>query len=351
MRKVRAEDAQRRVSEIEEEARRKGACRVGSGNGQRGLTLRAESRLVSAPEASRLRGWYRSTVPDDARSGLLEFAVLSALFLFWEILLIRWISTESRLRVLQEPLALRLLPRFRHRPPHVAVPGGWRNAVVGGFGFLVALVVIYPVSLLRIDHAPAFFEMFTWHQQAGTIGTTFKFYGVILLVFLATAWAFVPWGRRIGYWFEVLRPIPAYSLNVSANLVGIGLFSLLAVLRTPPLVWVLVGIVPLVLLAGREALRERSLVSLALIPVALTLGQQLTEKAEITGRPTTRSRSRRPTPRRIRPVHEPQGQPRLPPAASICVRRSGHAAAVLREWASLRSAVPGREGGGWAASS
>lgn len=199
--------------------------------------------------------------------------------LFWEICLIRWISTEIRVFAYYKNLSLlAAYLGFGLGLLTVSQQGRWRRSCVLWLAALIAFIVLYPLTPLRIDSAPAFFEEFTWSAPLGGVGITVKFYGVVLGIFAVNTLAFVPWGRRIGYYFELIRPIPAYSLNITANLLGIGLFSLLSAVEAPPVAWVAVGILPLLSLGGRKRLGDPVLVGAAFLMLAVTGVQFLVER-------------------------------------------------------------------------
>ena len=145
--------------------------------------------------------WRKSDGSDGSSSwGLLEFLILSALMLYWEICLIRWVSAEVRLFAYYKNLSL--LAAFLgfgvglltvHRQKN------WLRSCVLWLAVMVTLIVVYPHSPLRIDQAPAFFEEYIWSVQITGIGVISKFYGVLLGVFALNALAFVA--------FVIFRPV------------------------------------------------------------------------------------------------------------------------------------------------
>jgi spermidine synthase len=226
------------------------------------------------------RWWKPGRVPEDEGEGVLEFAVLSALMLFWEVCLIRWVSTEIRVFAYYKNLTL--LAAFLGFGIGLLTcdrQADWLRSCLLRLGALVAAVVLYPISPVRIEEAPAFFEEFTWHPQLASVWVAVKFYGIILGIFVLVGFAFVPWGRRIGYYFERLCPIPAYSINVASNLAGIGAFSVMSVLGAPPIVWVLAGVAPLAILRLRLERPALAVAAGAAVPILLTGAQFFFEHA------------------------------------------------------------------------
>ncbi|PYM61235.1 MAG: hypothetical protein DMD79_13365 [Candidatus Rokuibacteriota bacterium] len=85
-----------------------------------------------------------------------------------------------------------------------------------------------------------------------------KAIGVIVGLFFLVAAAFAVLATRIGELLDGFRerPLRGYSLNIAGSLAGVLMFSLLAFEESPPFVWLLVSLPPLVLFyrpAGRRA--------------------------------------------------------------------------------------------------
>ena len=113
----------------------------------------------------------------------------------------------------------------------------------------------------------------------------------------ALASFFVPIGRLLGDAFERLPRLTAYSINIVGSLAGTCAFLLLGYYWSPPWVWVLIGLVPLLwwLEDGRQMLVAVGLIlasALALVPsVGETIwspyqklvGQQLTFSVDAGG--------------------------------------------------------------------
>jgi spermidine synthase len=214
-----------------------------------------------------------------ARAEVVEFVVVSGLVLFWEICLIRWISTEVRVFAYYKNLGLLAaflgfgIGLLARRPSE-----SWLARSLGATAVLVCAVALYPGSPLQITRAPAFFEEFTWHEPLASAGVALQFYGIVAALFVGLVLVFVPFGERLAWHFGRLRPIPAYSLNVAASLVGLGVFSLASALGAPPVVWVAVGLLPLLAIGWRAA-RSRAVVAvLVALPLVVTGAQWLGER-------------------------------------------------------------------------
>jgi SAM-dependent methyltransferase len=75
-------------------------------------------------------------------------------------------------------------------------------------------------------------------------------------VFLALAFLFGKLGRVLAVSFDGMPRLPAYTINILGSLAGLAVFVLLSQLQSPPWVWFLVGLAPLLLWLGNgRALR------------------------------------------------------------------------------------------------
>lgn len=66
------------------------------------------------------------------------------------------------------------------------------------------------------------------------------------------AMTFVPLGQLLKRYFEKFRPLEAYTIDILGSLFGIGAFSLLSFLCTPPSVWIGVGFLLLLFFLERH---------------------------------------------------------------------------------------------------
>lgn len=184
----------------------------------------------------------------------LDLFLLSAVALFFELVAIRWLSSEIR--------AFTIFKNF----PLIACYVGF------GFGYMRAaekgrLFVLFPFLLLLLTalaattdwtgmnyilmpgvrvggglfsgwkdivHPP---EFAIADPTTYVIFSVFVFFGLLVLV--ATTMAAL--GQRLGHLFNMGRPLDAYLVNLIGSAAGIAAFSFLSFLCTPPVVWVSVG--------------------------------------------------------------------------------------------------------------
>ncbi len=193
----------------------------------------------------------RSERPAD-RPWMYLFCV-SVLSLFFEVLVIRWISTE-----------VRILAFFKNVPLIAAFLGLGIGCMVSGrlrartevlFPAALALALILvglgsDTYLRAISFAGATVgagELHIWGHAFGRSWVALAgvvFYGGLAVIFAAQVLLFVPLGQMVGHGFIGLPRIPAYSVNIAGALVGIYAYNLLANLSTGPIIWFALGLLP-----------------------------------------------------------------------------------------------------------
>jgi len=198
-----------------------------------------------------------ATVDSLLRSDV-EVFFISALILFLELALIRWIGTEIRIFAYLGNLTLIMCffgvgwGCYRAAKPVDPV------VMAASLLFLVTLVAnpfhIAGLSIANVTFRLSGFEDSTvWqdiHAPAGYITGIFVI-GVLIGLLTLT---FMPLGQILGRAMQrAPRVIRAYSVNIAGSLAGVWLFNSLSWACTGPVVWMLVlaGLLAAVLLAGR----------------------------------------------------------------------------------------------------
>ena len=178
---------------------------------------------------------------------LVRIALLSALILFLEMLLIRWIGTEIRIfAYLQNGvlvaafLGLGLGARSARSAIRILAPATCL--------LLIALLIRDPLewgigeSLTK--GLIAFEDSIVWGHVTGDQSDLGR-WGAILLSLTSTmallgavAWVFHPLGQLLGRWLDAYpHAIAAYTANIAGSIIGIALFDAATIAATPPWVW------------------------------------------------------------------------------------------------------------------
>lgn len=201
--------------------------------------------------------------------------LISGLGLFFELAVIRWMSGEVRLMAYFKNLPL--LAAFLGLSVGYALAGRGRDykpAFAPLLGLFVVLVlVIGRVSSPRFLAYPGAGDEFLW----GTVSYSYwlslvLFLGIVFVFFLCTVFLFIPLGQAAGE--EMVRhlPVPAYVVNILASLTGVWTFSLLSYLRTPPVLWLGLGLLGIVgYMTSRRCLSRPALAILVLVLIGLAL--------------------------------------------------------------------------------
>jgi len=214
-----------------------------------------------------------SSVPD--RWNLSTLFLASALTLFAELALIRWVATEVRVFAYVKNLALLLCflgfglgcALARQRPR-------WQTAATALLGLIV--IVRLPWRGAQI--------METLSQSLGAAqdveiwatGTMHDATGFLLAVAVTTilllliTCIFIPIGQTVSRQIEIApRPLYGYSWNLAGSLVGILAFFAVSWMALPPAVWFTIVLAAMALLQPDRGDRIR--VAAAILPAALLL--------------------------------------------------------------------------------
>ncbi|MEO8620100.1 MAG: hypothetical protein ABI625_03470 [bacterium] len=244
-------------------------------------------RFPNVVDRERLMGWFG--IIDLETIGGYEpwaFALISVVSLYLELLLIRWVSSEIRIFAFFKSLVLIAcflgfglgcyLTKKRLRLAYTLVP---MLALV----FLIEL----PWDALRqfiaslSDFVGSASDIHVWSMkhfqgsaalQVASVGVAFT---IVLTLFGLIALIFVPLGQAVGWYLENAKDgIRAYSLNVFASIAGIWLYTLLCFMWSPPILWVALFCVGLLVYVRKlPQARKAVFVSSVIMLVLLALGQ------------------------------------------------------------------------------
>ncbi len=165
--------------------------------------------------------------------------LISALSLYLELAVIRWIAGEVRLFSYFKNLTL--LAAFLGLGIGFGVAR--RRDLRSTYSPLLALLFVLVIGVKQFTTSfqlvqpgrtdEALFAVFSSSHWMAPI----LFFGPILVLFLMVMFAFVPIGQAVAKEMAEHRPLPAYIANILASLAGVWLFAVTSALRAPPLVW------------------------------------------------------------------------------------------------------------------
>ena len=166
--------------------------------------------------------------------------LISALSLFLELAVIRWIAGEVRLFAYFKNLPL--LAAFLGLSIGFSLVGKGRD-YSSAFALLLAIFVILVIAFNKITSTkhivyPGSQDEFFWFPaQLSSWLSLIIFLGTVIVFFLFIVFLFIPLGQLIGKEMARHQPVPAYVVNILASLIGVWAFTLVSYLRTPPLLW------------------------------------------------------------------------------------------------------------------
>lgn len=201
--------------------------------------------------------------------------LISALGLFLEMAVIRWLAAE-----------VRLFSYFKNLPLMAAFLGlGIGFALVGRardyrptfalrIGLFVPLVlVVGRLMSPRLLAYPGWGDEFLWFTGDFAYWLALAlFLGVVITFFLLTMFLFIPLGQATGKEMAQHKPVPAYTVNLVGSLAGIWAFTLLSYWHTPPAIWFGLALFGVgIYLATKRALSRPAVIIFVAVFIALLL--------------------------------------------------------------------------------
>ncbi len=209
------------------------------------------------------------------RWNLSTLFLASALTLFAELALIRWVATEIRVFAYAKNLALLLCflgfglgcALARQRPR-------WQTAATALLGLIV--IVRLPWRGVQIMETLSQYlgaaqdvEMWTANAVHDTPGFLLAV-AVTAILLLLIIYIFIPIGQTVSRQIELApRPLYGYSWNLAGSLAGILAFFAVSWLALPPVVWFTIVLAGMALLQSNRSDTIR--IATAVLPVALLL--------------------------------------------------------------------------------
>jgi len=191
--------------------------------------------------------WSRGPGGATLRLGLATFAILAL-----ELAIIRWMSGQIRIVAYFQNFVLlaaffgmglgvalgRKHPKlFHHTLPLLAV-----LSVVLAFAPELKLTQLtFPDPSISLWGGDAKFSIVPFLAASVLVTVFFWFVaGVFLLA-----------GIPVGWLFHQMPPLRAYSVDIAGSLIGVIAMTIAAAMGTSPVVWMIIGCVPVVFLSGR----------------------------------------------------------------------------------------------------
>jgi hypothetical protein len=246
------------------------------------MSLRIVGFILAAVVLIGYRLTKRRTQPTDLPEhwNLSALFLASALTLFAELALIRWVATEVRVFAYVKNLALLLCflgfglgcALARQRPR-------WQTAATALLGLIVIVRLPWRgpqimESLSQYLGAAQDIEIWATHTVHDTTGFLLAVAVTTILLLLIT-YVFIPIGQTVSRQIELApRPLYGYSWNLAGSLAGILAFFAVSWLALPPAIWFTIVLVGMALLQSNRSDTIR--IAAAVIPVAILLSDPST---------------------------------------------------------------------------
>jgi SAM-dependent methyltransferase len=239
---------------------------------------------------SRWRAWWDDIHDEQTRAleeipprrlSLAIFAA-SALTLYVELVLVRWHATCFHAFAIFKNVSL--LSCFLGLGIGYALSGRSRSTLATFLPLLALQTLLFGV-LSATQLGGHRFNPVAEQLVMGTQSSRWSWLDAIegnaflAAVFVLNALMFIPLGHLAGRLMGRLPRVQAYSLNLLGSLFGIGLFSVLSLLWTPPAVWLGVGVLGVApFLLGHRRLAAVGVGSMSVILIAAGLMERPGEK-------------------------------------------------------------------------
>jgi hypothetical protein len=223
--------------------------------------------------------WRHTSVQN--RKAVFQLFLASALSLFLELVLIRWVASELRIFAFYKNFAL--IGAFLGLGLGFALYRVKKSSVIFDRSFLplIFLTVLLVLILGRTgicDYVlanQANSQEFIW---AGYLEDTaiaklldVAFYAILFGIFSLIAVSHIPLGTLVASKFQGFMPLQGYTINIVGSLAGILLYTLISFLRWPPAIWFLLSGIGAYYFLPSRPLKTRIVNSgLVLLPVLLT---------------------------------------------------------------------------------
>jgi hypothetical protein len=178
----------------------------------------------------------------------IQLALTTFAILVLELALIRWLSTQIRVAAYFSNLVL--LAAFlgmglgvglgRRRPGLVR----WAMPVLALVSIVLAAAVPLGLTFLRFPD-PAI-SLWGGETAGSTWGAFIRSALVVTACFWSIAAVFLLLGVKVGILFDQLPPLKAYGADLGGSLAGVIAMAAVAALWAPPLLWIALGVLPLV---------------------------------------------------------------------------------------------------------
>jgi|RhiMetdeSRZDD1v2_1073273.scaffolds.fasta_scaffold19060_3 hypothetical protein len=191
----------------------------------------------------------------------MQLFLLSFVALYFELIVIRWLSSEIRIFAYLKnlPLIASFLGLglgcacsksswrfFKYFPLTIGI----LCCIIAFSGQLGITFLPFPIGdYLIVGDVTGGFDYST---LANKVWALIKFVAVVLAVFSLCAYVFLALGQKLGQLLEQFPPLVAYTINILGSLLGVLAFSLISLAGWPPMAWFFLGFAVLLIFLERK---------------------------------------------------------------------------------------------------
>ncbi|MCX5794400.1 MAG: hypothetical protein NTY77_02745 [Elusimicrobia bacterium] len=203
----------------------------------------------------------------DKSAASLDLFIVSALLLFLEFVLIRWITASISITAYYSNIIL--ISCF------LGFGLGCMLSSRRDFSRWAAAVLVLLILVCRLYDGATIASPFGADYIFSSKGPTHGFF-IVPAVYAGVACLFTCIGQRLGAEMNGLAPLRGYTVNIAGSLFGTALFGLFSFWQTTPTAWFIVVFLALALLARRHRRALAATGLLAVLSVVVVHAQQKT---------------------------------------------------------------------------
>jgi spermidine synthase len=184
------------------------------------------------------------SVPAPQSPSVWKLFLASFVALYFELVIIRYLSTEIRAFAYLKNLPLIASFFGIGLGMILGSPRKRLKALFAPITLLLFLLISF-APLFRLTYIPLpFSDYYVWEafSDLSRVVIPLRFFGEILGILVLVTLFFLVLGGIVGEYISQFKPLPGYGINLAGSLAGVAVFTLLAFLRSPPLAWTLIGV-------------------------------------------------------------------------------------------------------------
>lgn len=192
--------------------------------------------------------WVDKRWPAGFYIALSTFGILAL-----ELALIRWTSTQVRVFAYFNNIVL--IAAFLGMGLGVAAgrkyPGLTHWTLPALFLLAIPLAFSEDLNLVNMPFPDTFISLWGAELHSGWLLSAISNLAIFITLIILIITVFLFAGSSVGYLFQKMHPLKAYSSDLVGSLLGIVIFGIATLFNATPLVWLAIGIIPFLFISRK----------------------------------------------------------------------------------------------------